>query len=105
MTQQTSCIKVLPTKYLIFNQRCRNEIHFGLKSSQQHVFLFKKSAHTYAIILEWTRWPPLLVIPIAIKFPMAISVRGWRAGNGGKSGKVGLLGHCYNDTREREGPR
>ena len=36
---------------------------------------------------------------------MAISVRGWRAGNGGKSGKVGLLGHCYNDTREREGPR
>ena len=30
MTQQTSCIKVLPTKYLIFNQRCRNEIHFSL---------------------------------------------------------------------------
>lgn len=26
MTQQTSCIKVLPTKYLIFNQRCRNKI-------------------------------------------------------------------------------
>lgn len=85
MTQQTSCIKVLPTKYLIFNQSCRSKIkHPSLHHSISSSF---KEITSHSLVSTQS----VLLIPIAIKFPMAISVRGWRAGNGGESGKVGRL--------------
>ena len=85
MTQQTSCIKVLPTKYLKFNQSCRSKIkHPQLITAS--LLRLRKSPRTALVSTQ-----SVLLIPIAIKFPMAISVRGWRAGNGGESGKVGRL--------------